>query len=85
MRRVLRGMAMMPGIHLASPVHRTERPICDMTQTSAIPSRERKRYRRLEPGKARFLSAHCCAVRLRTREGVPAGELGDEGREEVHK
>jgi hypothetical protein len=49
------------------------------------PGRERKRYRRLKPGKARFLSARGRGGRLRTGEGLPGDEFGDESREEVHE
>jgi hypothetical protein len=68
-------VARAPGIRLTR----------DITQTNAIPRRGRKRHRRLKPGKARFLSARCGGARLRTSEGVPGGEFGDEGSEEVHE
>ncbi|WP_172168234.1 hypothetical protein [Paraburkholderia elongata] len=46
---------------------------------------ERKRYRRLKPGKARFYSARWRGARFRTSEGQTGGEFGDESREEVHE
>jgi hypothetical protein len=39
----------------------------------------------LKPGKARFLSARGLGARLRTGEGLPGGEFGDESSEEVHE